>query len=229
VEDLISVATEHGTDVREAWAGTTALGGAITILGPDEAYYEQLVAEQVTGVTAAAAAKGVLLEAARGLLDRFINLMPVEIPFMEKDVSPRNNSAMITLLQVDGRRLLFTADAGVPALEPAWDFAEANGLGGPVDFVQIPHHGSRRNASSTWLDRLLGQTGQPQNKPAFVSCVANSDKHPAGKVVNAYTRRGCWVSPTAGQTITYGNGAPARVGWHPLTPLGPMDESDDDD
>lgn len=149
------------------------------------------------------------------------------MPFAEKEVSPRNNTSMITMLAVDGQRLLFTGDAGVPALERAWDVAERRGLGGAPDFVQIPHHGSRRNASSAWLDRLLGSTGQAECRTAFVSVVRDSDKHPSGKVVNAHKRRGCTVVATAGWSICHRHGTPARVNWGPVTPLGPMVEEDD--
>ena len=54
-------------------------------------------------------------------LHRSNRIVPVEVPFDEKEVSPRNNSSMITLHSVDGEALLFTADAGAPALDRAWD------------------------------------------------------------------------------------------------------------
>ena len=134
---------------------------------------------------------------------------------------------MITLVAVDDRRVLLTADAGVPALERAWDSADQLGLGAAPTFVQIPHHGSRRNCSSAWLDRLLGGVGQAQTRTAFVSVVAESDKHPSGKVVNAHTRRGCAVIPTARRMALRRGNDPAassrqRSRW------GPMDESDED-
>lgn len=196
IEDLKAVAREQGTETFEAWAGASMFGGALTVLGPDKDYYEEMVDAQVAGDRAVpAAAVKALVEAARGLFDRLVGFLGVEVPFEEKDVSPRNNSSMITLFRVDGQSLLFTADAGVPALERAWDYAEQHGLAASPDFVQIPHHGSRRNASSAWLDRLLGPTGQSESRVAFVSVVADSEKHPSGKVVNAHKRRGSWSLP----------------------------------
>jgi len=227
VNDLISVAKAHGATAYETWAGAQDFGGALTVLGPDENYYEQLVVEQVEGVGAVAGTAKALAEAARGLFDRIATGLGIEVPFAEKEVSPRNNTSMITMLAVDGRRLFFTGDAGVPALERAWDVAERRGLAGAPDFVQIPHHGSRRNASSAWLDRLLGSTGQAESRTAFVSVVRDSDKHPSGKVVNAHKRRGCTVVATAGGSICYREGTPVRVNWGPVTPLGPMVEEDD--
>ncbi|MEA2358254.1 MAG: hypothetical protein QOI62_1514 [Solirubrobacteraceae bacterium] len=227
VDDLIAVATARGTQVYEVWAGAQAFGGALTILGPDGAYYNQLVVEQVEGPGAVAAAAKALVEAARGLFDRIATGLGLEVSFAEEEVTPRNNTSLITLLAVDGKRLLLTGDAGVPALERAWDFAEGVGLDAIPDFVQIPHHGSRRNASSAWLDRLLGSTGQPESRTAFVSVVPNSEKHPSGKVINAYKRRGCEVVATAGKPICDHNGTPTRAGWVKATPVGPMIEEDD--
>jgi beta-lactamase superfamily II metal-dependent hydrolase len=231
VSELIKVAQQRGTRVREPWAGAQRFGGALTILGPDTAYYDQLVAEQLEAVAqkVAIGGRGRLLEAARGLVDRLVTAMPVEIPFAAKAVNPRNNSSMITLVTVDDKRVLLTGDAGVPALERAWDHAEQLGRAETPTFVQIPHHGSRRNCSSAWLDRLLGPTGQTSTRSAFVSVVAESDKHPSGKVLNAYTRRGCAVLPTAGSTKWhYTADAPPRHDFSLAQPLGPMDESDED-
>ncbi len=227
VSDLINVARENGTEVFEAWAGATAFGGAITVLGPDKEYYETLVGDQLTEGASATSVGKKLLEAAAGLVDRLATSLGVEVPFEAKEVNARNNSSAITLLAVDRQRLLFTGDAGVPALERAWDVAEARELAGPLDFVQVPHHGSRRNASSAWLDRLLGSTGQETNKVAFVSAVANSDKHPSGRVVNAYIRRGCEVIVTAGSAKCHRHLTPARWGWSQAVPVGPMVEEDD--
>jgi beta-lactamase superfamily II metal-dependent hydrolase len=136
------------------------------------------------------------------------------------------------MLEVDGRRFLFTADAGVPALHRAWDHLEGSGLGTQaLYFGQIPHHGSRRNASSELLDRLYGPTGQGASRSAFVSVSKDADaKHPSPRVVNAHMRRGFSVVPTAGRTICERSvDAPTRPGWGPVAPLEPMDESDEED
>jgi beta-lactamase superfamily II metal-dependent hydrolase len=227
VDDLMGVAKAQGTEVHEAWAGASEFGGAITILGPTEAYYERLVKEQVDEKSTVAKAGSVLLEAARSLADRLAAALGVENPFDAKDVNPRNNSSMIILAKFGEHTQLFTADAGVPALEAAWDYADAVGLAAKPTMVQIPHHGSRRNCSSAWLDRLLGPTGQTGVRTAIVSCVAQSDKHPSGKVVNAHMRRGCNVIATAGKTICNCDGSGSRQGWVPVAPLSPMLEEDD--
>lgn len=181
VEELISVASEEGTEVYEVFAGQQAFGGALTVIGPDQTYYNQLVAEQVGGVSLAEAARKAAVAAGRSIWDRIAGTLGQETPFPEKEVTPRNNSSIITLLTLDDNRLLLTGDAGVPALSRAWDFAETNGLAGELSFVQIPHHGSRRNASSAFLDRLIGLPGQAENRTAFVSVSPGcSHEHPSG-------------------------------------------------
>jgi len=228
VEDLIGVANDHGTDVWEVWPGVQRFGGALTVIGPDEPYYDELVAQQVAGEKPLVTVRKTLTEAVRGVFDRVASALGQEVALVEQEVNARNNSSMINLFIVDGRRLLFTADAGVPALDRAWDFASENALAGALSFVQIPHHGSRRNASSAWLDRVLGPVGQAPSNIAMVSVVADSEDHPSGRVINAYQRRGWNVLATAGERKYSFFGVPLRAGWYPADALPPMIEEDDD-
>jgi hypothetical protein len=60
---------------------------------------------------------------------------------------------------------LLTGDAGINGLTWAADWADSLGL--PLQnfsFVQIPHHGSRRNVGPAILTRLLGSM-QQENDP----------------------------------------------------------------
>jgi beta-lactamase superfamily II metal-dependent hydrolase len=93
----------------------------------------------------------------------------------------------------------------------------------------MPHHGSRRNASSAILDRILGPINGGQSGVSYVSVAEEADaKHPSPRVANAYARRGYKVIQTAGRAICNSSpDAPARAGWGPVEPLGPMDESDE--
>jgi beta-lactamase superfamily II metal-dependent hydrolase len=229
VRSLISLAQQRGAQVLEPWAGAQEFGGAITVLGPDKPYYEQLVAEQVSGPAAPAAATKAAMAGIRAVWDRLAEALGDEIPFPEKEVTPRNNSSIITLLKLGEQRMLFTGDAGVPALSRAWDKAEEMGLAGELAFVQVPHHGSRRNASSAFLDRVLGPTGQSPARTAYASVPARSEKHPSGRVMNAYERRGCATNVTGGKGIYFYGGVPLRPGWYPLEPMGPMIEEPESD
>lgn len=226
VRDLMNVAAGEGTTVTEPWAGDHRFGGALTLLGPTEAYYNDLVREQVQLSLSEARVTPSVSAAVKSIMDRIASVIPAEIPFGEGDVNPRNNSSMINMLRVDGKTKMFTADAGVPALERAWDQAEAMQIAAPPDFVQMPHHGSRHNCSSAWLDRLLGPNNQAQGvRTAFVSCAAKSEKYPSGRVWNAHMRRGCNNFATEGRSIRHqSDDAPVRVGWTPLPILGAMEE-----
>lgn len=231
VEDLIALAQEEGTAVYEVFAGDQAFDGALTILGPDADYYDELVKEQVEGASLAEAARKAVVSAGRSIWDRVAGVLGDEVPFPEKEVTPRNNSSMITLITLDEKRLLFTGDAGVPALDRAWDFAEQEGLADDLTFIQVPHHGSRRNGSSACLDRLVGPTGQEaEARSAFISVAPGCEhEHPSGRIVNAYQRRGCRVHATAGEGKRHHHDAPPRPGWSTATPLGPMVEEEETD
>jgi beta-lactamase superfamily II metal-dependent hydrolase len=231
VKELVEKAESKGTTAVEPRPGLTFAGGALTILGPSDDYYDQLVKEEVEKATAAAAKSLGLREAVRALGDRIVGWLPTEVPFDDgPGTNPRNNSSVIMLLQLDGKRILLTADAGVPAIERALDYTEAVGLPAfQPDVVQIPHHGSRRNGSSALLDRLLGAATDEARGESFVNVVSKEDqKHPSGRIVNAYKRRGYPYFWTAGMSYCWSEDAPVRVGWGPATP-GPILEEQADD
>lgn len=232
VDDLIAVAEDHGTIVNEPFAGRSAFGGALTILGPDEGWYGELVQEQQAELAPSVArVAGRILAGVRLTAQRFIAALTDENRFDDAGgTNPRNNSAAITRLEVDGRTLLFTSDAGVPAQDRAWDWHEQNGGDiSPPQFVQLAHHGSRHNASSDLLDRILGPIGQEQTRTAFVNVGPAAVKHPSARVANGFMRRGYAVAQKRGTNIRHGHNAPPRAGWSPLSPLQPFDESAEED
>lgn len=230
VDELIELANHEGTAVVEAFAGDAAFEGLLTILGPTEEWYEELVAAQVE--EAPMRASGVWKSKSyMSVRDRrSTTYIPEEISFGDEGgTNPRNNTSIITLLSTDDVELLFTGDAGVPSLERAQaEYGLRVGGWFPPRFVQIPHAGSRHNASSEFLDGFLGPKGQPQTRCAYVSVASKSEKHPSPRVVNAYMRRGYKVFETRGSTIRYKSADAPDRGWSSLTPLEPMDESVED-
>ncbi len=122
-----------------------------------------------------------------------------------------------------GRRVLLTGDAGIVALTEAANYADQNGLAlRDFMFVQIPHHGSRRNVGPTILDRLVGPiqpSGAAPRFHAYVSAPPDDDTHPRKMVVNAFIRRGALVAATQGGKKVFWGGFPPRPGYGPLTPL----------
>ena len=135
-----------------------------------------------------------------------------------------NESSVVLYADIgDDRRILLTGDAGVEALTWAADHAERVGL--PLrqfTFVQIPHHGSRRNVGPTVLNQLLGPI-QPENSAtrfsAYVSAPSDDDTHPRKMVLNAFSRRGGKVVATQGSHIVWRAGFPKRDGYGPVTPI----------
>lgn len=121
----------------------------------------------------------------------------------------------------EGERILLTGDAGIRALSVAAYVAEQNNL--PLkkfDFVQIPHHGSRRNVGPTILNNILGpiqSKESPARYAAFVSAPKEDDTHPRMMVLNAFTRRGSKVVTTQGENAIHYGGFPKRENYHAAT------------
>jgi hypothetical protein len=83
-------------------------------------------------------------------------------------------------------------------------------------FVQIPHHGSRRNVGPTVLNALLGPIqaqGSTSTFSAFVSAPKDDDKHPRKIVLNAFIRRGAQVFATQGANKVHWGGFAPRRGY----------------
>ena len=191
VERLVAVAARRGVGVREPWAGETAFGGALEVLGPTREFYADLIREKPTPRP-----RSPLVGVARRLVDQLLLLLARELHFDDEEgVTHWNQGSTVLRLTLPGLAAVLTADAGVPALGRAWDDR-------PFDVVQIPHHGSRRNASSALLDRVLGPPGRaPASRTAIVSVAPRSLVHPSPRVLRAWARRGCAVRRTAGAPV----------------------------
>lgn len=135
--------------------------------------------------------------------------------------SSDNESSVVLYAQFNDKGYMLTGDAGIQALNHANNYAIHNNLDLPnnLRFIQIPHHGSRRNVSPSILNTILGNKGQEENKTAFVSAGKDAKKHPRQIVVNAFIRRGCKVISTKGTTIRHHHNMPDRDGWSSATPL----------
>ena len=238
VDELLRLAEAHRVPVTEPFAGASRFGGQLVLLGPTTTYYENLIeahlSEVRSGKQAPVAASGSRTLARLGnLWEKALTALPIETLDDEGETSPRNNSSAITLVQADGHRLLFTGDAGIPALERAclvYERTYGSFANRPLTFFQAPHHGSKRNLGPTILNRILDGIGAPHGVvTAFISSARASVKHPSPKVTNALRRRGCTVAATEGKAICDHHGTPTRPGWGPVTPIPPLPEDVDDD
>jgi beta-lactamase superfamily II metal-dependent hydrolase len=241
VDEILAVVRRKGAIVTQPFTGLNRLGGAIRILGPTEAYYKELVEAHLDEVRSGLASARKALAETETLLAKMLRAkasgpvveLPEETLSDDVETGPRNNTSVITLLQVDGRRALLTGDAGIPALTQAAD--EYEGTIGSfasrrIDFLQAPHHGSRRNVGPTILNRLLGSPEAPYGGAATLISSAKADeKHPSPKVTNALLRRGARVVATEGETTCWPSPDAPDRGWATATPVGPMTEPAEDD
>ncbi len=139
--------------------------------------------------------------------------------------SASNETSVVLYADVgDNRRILLAGDAGVNALSWAVEYAQQSGrVLQQFSFVQIPHHGSRRNVGPTVLNRILGpiqQENAPLRFSAYVSAPPDDDTHPRKMVLNAFLRRGGRLGITRGSKIVWYGGFPSRPGYGPLPTVG---------
>ncbi len=234
--DLEQAALGRGIPITEPFAGETRFDGVLTVVGPTQEFYESLLPDFRKGKTrgastAAETALAGLFKALSGVTERVKEALHIETLTDDGVTSAENDSSAILHLNVDGQRLLLTGDAGIPALTLVADYMDTQGLNvGPFKFIQIPHHGSKRNVGPTILNRLLGEPGtQTMQYSAIASAAEAAPKHPAKRVTNAFIRRGARVASTEGKTVLLST--TSRDGWAPVPPL-PLYEdvsSDDDD
>ncbi len=236
IVELYDLAVARGVQVTEPFTGEARFGGALNILGPSEEFYEAQLAEAVSSPEAlslsASGAFGAVatqvLKAGKRVLERVRSFFPAETLSDSDETSARNKMSVVTLVQADGARFLFTGDAGIPSLEGAVDQYEST-IGSfesnPLELFQAPHHGSHRNLGPTILDRILGQEHSPYGSTnAVISSAKLSEKHPSPKVTNALGRRGARVAATEGRTICLSS--PVRSGWSPVEPIPPLEEDE---
>ena len=240
IDALIGLAEDTDVIVTEPFTGLERFGGALRILGPTEAYYSELLADDLAKATSGTAALTAAITKrltessfAHGVVDllsRALAFLPTETLGEDGETSPRNSTSVITLLTIDGNRLLLTGDAGVDALNRASEEYEAvvgEFAHFPLRFFQAPHHGSRRNLAPSLLNRIFGKAGDTFGTPtSFISSAKADPKHPSPKVTNALKRRNVRVFATEGQGICHSSGVD-RPGWVPVTEVPALDEDDD--
>ncbi|WP_019059796.1 ComEC/Rec2 family competence protein [Streptomyces prunicolor] len=213
--ELEAIARARRVEVVEPFAGVSTKDGVFSVLGPTELYYEELVTELAAETVEARKQEVPKKLVGEGLYNETLR--------DDGETSLTNNTSVVTLLDVDGKKLLLTGDAGIPALSHVVDELEENGFSpGDLRFVQVPHHGSRNNVGPTILDRLLGAKGQSDVGTAFVSAPKKNpdNRHPAKKVTNAFRRRGYPVHATQGSTKWHhSSDAPGRSSYSPSQAL----------
>jgi beta-lactamase superfamily II metal-dependent hydrolase len=233
VAELVQIATDRKIAISQPFAGGTI--GPFRVLSPHQDVYPVLLAQfdrTPEPDQVAIEATGWWIGKQPNLIARLMEKMLAKAQtwiteswdnerLKDGGITSASNESSVILYGDFGtaRRVLLTGDAGVRGLTYAAYCAEQLGL--PLRdfmFVQIPHHGSRRNVGPTVLNRLIGPTqaqGTPTHFSAFVSAPKDDDTHPRKMVLNAFTRRGGRVIATQGISKVFWGGFPTRSGYEP--------------
>lgn len=232
--DVSQLASKRGIPVFEPFTGAEAHGGIFRILGPSEAYYRALLPNfrctpqpRINSL----GLFGALTQGSPSLPAQPLGLLsplgfPPHAPRLVRETvlvetltdsgetNAENDSSVILLIQFEGHKLLFTGDAGIPALEAAHAYAASIGISlNDLTLLQVPHHGSRRNLGPAVLNKI-------RSDYAVISAgVDGAPKHPSAKVINALIRRGTTVFATQGTNLVYRHDAPVRAGYHDVSQM----------
>lgn len=217
--DLEKLAIRKNIPIKEPFQGMTAFDGVLHVLGPNQGLYNELVTEFEKSATVFS------LEKIKRLISEVWHQDELAEP-EDGAVSARNNSSVVLFAELGDNHFIFTGDAGVIALNQAADYAIAKNynIAQQAHFVQIPHHGSKRNVGPSVLDRIIGpivQQGFQNGKTAFISAAADGNpKHPSSRVTNALNRRGVTVTATRGANHCFRSlDVPTRPGWDAIIPV----------
>jgi beta-lactamase superfamily II metal-dependent hydrolase len=219
--DLEKIALDMSIQIVEPFQGTKNDAGTIRVLGPSIDYYHSLLCNFRD--MPELGAESTFTEFFKSLMDRAISWVDetLEVETLTDpqvdSVSAENNSSCIILFTIDDHKLLFTGDAGSDALILASDYAQSMGIAlDDLYFLQVPHHGSKRNVGPTVLNRIKATT-------AFISAGKEAEpKHPSKRVTNALIRRGATICVTAGKGLLKRSPEhPMRAGWSaaPVVPF----------
>jgi len=224
VRTLDTKAREKGIAVIEPFVGVVETTKSLYVLGPTKDFYETMLPGFLA--TAGSRADGFMQRVAEKAKD-FVTKVAEDWRYETLDdsgeTSAENDSSVILLLLCEGHAVLFTADAGIPALTEVVGRLDSVGFDySSLELLQMPHHGSKRNVGPALLDRILGPklAEDTHLRSAYASCsVGGSPKHPSKKAVNAFRRRGTPVYVTQGRNIWHHRNAPARADYGSISPL----------
>lgn len=219
VRYLEKVATRKGVTVVEPFTGVTDNTRSLTVLGPTRQFYESLLPDfRCTPTPKYESILAKLYGAPAALAVKVAETFGIEtLAEPTEGTHAENNSSVIMLFQHGDDCILFTADAGVPALDLAVGQLEYIGFDfNRLRIVQVPHHGSRHNVGPAILNRILGpkRTDDAILRRAVVSASPDGQpKHPSKRVLNAFRRRGARTQGTMNGGILMFNKDAPRLGW----------------
>lgn len=187
LDDFISLVDRKGISRSSALAGQNKFNGIIKVLGPSDAFYKSLLPgmqnlENFVNEEAGWAYRSIFNTPI--INEALESSSPCPIVDEENTTSATNNSSVILEINRNGERYLFTGDAGVQAFEDV----ETRVSLANIQWLDVPHHGSRRNLSSRLINTMSPKT-------CFISA-SGSVKHPRRALVNCLKRHGAKVYGT---------------------------------
>lgn len=210
-EELVQKINSYGIPTMEPFFNNTSLNTSyIKILGPTEKYYASLLTgfkniEEFLEKEASIENK-MSQDMYSEILEMIENTLyddnPCPVIDENNETTAENNSSVILEITIGNNRFLFTGDAGVQALLEVHLRTPLNN----VFWLDLPHHGSRRNLSSELINIMKPQM-------VFVSAIGNK-KHPRKALVNCLKKSGAIVYSTHNNGNMW-----YRVGNFPLRPL----------
>lgn len=229
-KELEEIAIRKGIKIKEPYAGSKI--GEFLVLSPDENWHlfdlipnsDKTKEFRLTQENHRVGFPGRFVDVIGKLAFNPLEALGFETLRNGGKTSRENESSVVLYGNLGHGGILLTGDAGNEALERAYKFAECEGIAIAKDlkFIQIPHHGSRRNIGPLVLNRLIGKIDSKPKESitAFVSAGKNDSSHPRRVVVNAFIRRGCRVIATQGSAKRHCRGdVPDRDGWSRAEPL----------
>ena len=239
IGELVQLAVNQATAIEQPFAG--AVIGPFRVLSPYRGAYPLLLPQFDRTPDADEAAlqaanfwigkpPGVIAALVEKVAEKLAEKVQAMIPetweterLKDGGVTSATNETSVVLYgECSAGKVLLTGDAGVWGFAMAQLQAKQMGISLPgLSFVQIPHHGSRRNIGPTTLNALLGPIrAQDAPRPclAFVSAPKDDSTHPRRMVLNAFMRRGCEYQATQGQKKVFWGGFPPRPGYVALSP-----------
>lgn len=183
-QNLVSAIRSRRKPIVEPFAGLKI--GFLFVCGPSEQFYTQLLKDFADLEKLHAMEKAIADYEIKDLVETLYagQAEAAQSQLGQAPTEPENNSSTILWAKHINDTLLFTADAGVEALTAAKQVYQLSGL----SWMQVPHHGSRRNINEDLI-------GHFKPKTAFVSA-DGTRKHPRRAVVNAFKAVGSKVFST---------------------------------
>ena len=193
LENFIKVVDSFDNIIRrQALYPLSVWNSALRILGPSQEFYNSLLpgfSNLERYITYEAESEY------NNVVDNLSPLLVVLYAVRERDTpcpivdennntTAENNSSVIIEINRNDNRYLLTGDAGVQALNDVHSRTSLNN----IYWLDVPHHGSRRNLSSVLIDIM---------KPKITYISAKGDrKHPRKALVNCLKKAGTRVYGT---------------------------------